>query len=150
MHRRTKYTEQVTLEFIDAKFDRHLEQWRQDLKEMNAATEMRLAADRKEAAERLAADRKEAAERLAADRKEAEARQQTTESRLMNERKEAEARQQSSEARFAADRAADRNEFISQKRWLIANFLAVVIGMTGIFIALLVAIIAIVNGSLTV
>ena len=124
MYRRPKYTEQITLEYIDTKFDKHMEQWRK----MNAATEARLAADRKEAADRLAADRKETADRLAADRKEAEARQQATETRLMDERK----------------------EFITQKRWLIANFLAIVVGMASIFIAVLIAIVVIVNGGVTV
>ena len=119
MYRKSRSTEQITLEYIDAKFDKHMEQMRQDRKEMIEATEARLAADRKETAERLAADRKEATERLAADRKEAEARQQATETRLMDERK----------------------EFITQKRWLIANFLAIVVGMASIFIAVLIAIV---------
>ena len=117
MNRKTKSPELVTLEYIDAKFDRHMEQWRQDRQEMEA----RLAAERKEAAAyldkmetRVAADRKETAERLAADREEAE-------------------------ARLAAERQEARREFNSQRRWLIANFAAVVVGMGGIFIALLIA-----------
>ena len=130
MNRKDKRVELITLEYIDAKFDRHMEQWRQDRKEeadRHAATmekmEARIAADRKETAERLAADRKDAEERLVADRKDAE-------------------------ERLAAERKEARQEFNSQRRWLVANFVAVVVGMGGIFIALLVAIIAIINGGL--
>ena len=142
MYRRVKNTEQITLEYIDSKFDKHMEQWRQDSKAMYAATEARLAADRKEAEARQQATET----RLMNERKEAEARQQATETRLMNERKEAEARQQVTETRLMDE----RKEFITQKRWLIANFLAIVVGMASIFIAVLVAIVAIVNGGFTV
>ena len=135
MYRKARGSEQITLEYIDAKFDKHMEQMRLDRKKMIAATEARLAADRKEAEARLVADRKEA-----------EAKQQATETRLMNERKEAEARQQATETRLMDE----RKEFITQKRWLIANFLAIVVGMASIFIAVLIAIVAIVNGGLTV
>ena len=151
MYRRTKNTEQVTLEYIDAKFDKHMELWRQDRMEVEMriaadrketadrlaadrkeaearqqAAEARLAADRKETADRLAADRKETADRLAADRKEAEERQKATESRLMDERK----------------------EFITHKRFLIANFVAIVVGMASMFIAIIIAIVVITNGGL--
>ena len=136
MYRRARDTERVTLEFIDAKFDRleakldkHMEQWRQDRKEME---------------ERIAADRRETADRLAADRIEAEARQKATEARLMDERREADARQKTTEARLMDE----RKEFITQKRFLIANFVAIVVGMASIFIAVLIAIVAIVNGGL--
>ena len=131
MYRRAKNTEQITLEFIDAKFDRFEKQWRED---------------RKEEAARLAADRKETEARLERDRKEAEAKQKATETRLMDERKEAEARQKATETRLMDE----RKEFITQKRWLIANFMAIVVGMASIFIAVLVAIVAIVNGGFTV
>ena len=156
MYRRAKHAEQITLEYIDAKFesydakfDKHMEQWRQDRKEMEA----RIAADRKETADRLAADRKEAEARqqatetrLTNERREAEARQQATETRLTNERREAEARQQATETRLMDE----RKQFITQKRFLIANLVAIVVGMGSIFIALLIAIVVIVNGGLTV
>ena len=164
MYRKTRSTEHITLEYIDAKFDKHMEQMRQDRKEMIAATEARLAADRKEAEARQQATET----RLENERKEAEARQQATETRLENERKEAEARlaadRKETAERLAADRKEaearqqatetrlmdERKEFITQKRWLIANFLAIVVGMASIFIAVLIAIVVIVNGGLTV
>ena len=148
MYRRARDTERVTLEFIDAKFDRleakldkHMQQWRHDSKEMYATTEARLAADRKEAEARQQATET----RLTNERREAEARQQATETRLTNERREAEARQKATETRLMDE----RKEFITQKRFLIANFVAIVVGMASIFIAVLVAIVAIVNGGFT-
>ena len=80
--------------------------------------------------DRLAADRKETADRLAADRKDAEM-----------QRKE-------SEARLERERMESRRDFNSHKRWLVATFVAVVVGMFGIFIAVLISIVATVNGYL--
>ena len=78
--------------------------------------------DRKETAERLEKERKAAEEKLEKDRLAAEGRQQATEARLMEERKEA------------------RREYNSQKFWLIANFIVLFLGLSGIFIAILLAI----------
>ena len=111
MYRKTANTDRVTLEYIDAKFDRYEERWRQDRIE----SEARLAADRKEAEARqqatearLAAERKESEARLERERKESEA-------RLERERKESEARL---EREFRESR--------STRRWLIATFGSVV------------------------
>ena len=65
--------------------------------------------ERREMEARIAADRKETAERLAQDRRDSEARL---------------------ERKF--------REFRSQKRWLVANFVAVLIGMGGIFAAIVI------------
>ena len=137
MYRRYKNAEAITLEYIDAKldakFDRFEEKWRQDRKEMEA----RLAADRKETADRLAVDRKEAEERqrttearLAAERKEAEERQKATEERLAAERKEA-------ETRLAAERKEAQKALSTQKGWLIASFIAIIVGAFSITVAIL-------------
>ena len=145
----------ITLEYIDAKFDRHMEQWRQDRRE----TEARIAADRKEAEERqkatearIAADRRETAERLAADRKESEERQKATEARIAADRKEAEERQRATEERLAAERKdaearliaermEARQEFNSHRRWLLANFATVVVGIATILVTIIVFVI---------
>ena len=71
--------------------------------------------ERREMEARIAAYRKETAERLAADRKEA------TE-------------------RLEAERKESKREFISQKRWLIATFVTVFVGMGSIFAAFVVLI----------
>ena len=73
--------------------------------------------------------------RLAVDRKEAEARQQATEARMALERKQAEARQQASETRMALERKEARRDYNSQRFWLIANFIAIVIGIGGLYLA---------------
>ena len=111
---------------LDAKFDKFEEKWARERKEEAARhaetmekMEARLAADRKESEARLAADRKESEARLAADRKESEARQQTTEARMIEERKEA------------------RRDYNSQRFWLVANFIAIVIGIGGLYLAFL-------------
>ena len=70
------------------------------------------------------------------------------ESRLAAERKEAQARQQATEARLERERIESKRDFSSHSRWLKATFAAVVIGMVGIFVAVLVSIAATVNGYL--
>ena len=75
------------------------------------------------------------------ERKDAEARQQATEERLAQERKDAEARQQATEARLIEERRESRRDYNSQRFWLIANFVVVFLGMTSIFIAVLVTLI---------
>ena len=82
-----------------------------DWKEERREMEARIAADRKETAERLAADRKEASERLAAER-----------------------------IVFEQEHKESKREFISQKRWLIATFVTVFVGMSSIFAAFVVLI----------
>ena len=91
--------------------------------------------------DRLAADRKETADRLAADRKDAEIQRKESEARLEHERKE-------SEARLERERIESRRDFNSHRRWLVATFVAVVVGMFGIFIAVLISIVAAINGYL--
>ena len=106
-----------------------MSEMKSELRQDRLEIEQRIAADRKEAEKR-----QEAAEaRLAADRKEAEA-------RLAADRKEAEKRQEATEARLVQERAEARKDFNSQRRWLIANFVAVVVCMMSIFFAILLAI----------
>ena len=93
------------------------------------AMEQRLRDDRKEAADRLEADRKEATERLTADRKEAAERQRLAEERLAAERRD-----------FEAKFMEERREARATRNWLIATFITVIIGFSGIFAALLVTI----------
>ena len=105
-------------------------------------SEARLAADRKEAEARQQA----AEARLAADRKEAEARQQATETRLALERKETTERLER-ERKEAAERlererkefeikfTAERKEAKSNKRWLVGNFIAILVLAATIFFA---------------
>ena len=121
MYRRNRGSEPITLEFIDAKFDRFEAKWERDRKEEAARHEALM--------EKMEA-------RIAAERKEAEARQQATEARLERDCKEAEARlaadRKEAEARLAADRKEaemrlekERREFKSTHRWLIMTFFAV-------------------------
>ena len=127
MYRRQRNTETITLEYIDAKldakFDRFEEKWRQD---------------RKEEAERHAATLEKMEARIAADRKEAEARQQAAETRLANERKEAEARQQTTETRLVEERKEARREYNTQRFWMIANFIVLLLGVGGIIATVLI------------
>ena len=104
---------------LDAKFDKFEEKWARERKEDAA----RHAETMEKMEARFAADRKESEARLAADRKESEARQRATEARMVEERKEA------------------RRDYNSQRFWLIANFIAIVIGVGGLYLAFL-------NGSL--
>ena len=92
-------------------FVKQLDQSGASWKEERREMEARIAADRKEAAERLAADRKETAERLAAERKD-----------------------------FERERMETKREFTVQKRWLIATFVTVFVGMCRIFAAFVVLI----------
>ena len=80
----------------------------------------------KESEARLAADRAATEARLAADRKEAEARQQATEARLAAERKD-----------FEAKFEAERKEARSNKRWLIGNFVALLVLAASVIVALI-------------
>ena len=76
--------------------------------------------ERREMEAHIAADRRETAERLAQDRRDAEA-------RLERDRKDAEMRLE-----------RESREFKAQKRWLVANFVAVVAGIGGIFAAIVI------------
>ena len=89
------------------KSDREFALWRDERREMDA----RIAADRKEASDRIERDRAATEARLAADREAANA-------RLQQEIRE------------------NKREFAAQRRWLVANFLAVVVGGSGIFAAI--------------
>ena len=124
MYKRNGSTHRITLEYmdsklerfeakLDAKFDKFEEKWARERKEDAA----RHAETMEKMEARLAVDRKEAEARLAADRKEAEAMQQATEVRMIEERKEA------------------RRDFNSQRFWLVANFIAIVIGVGGLYLA---------------
>ena len=57
------------------------------------------------------------------------------EARLAADRKEASERHAASLADFRQERRETKQEFASQRRWLMANFVAVVIGMIGLFSA---------------
>ena len=113
MARRTKSLTTFELELIQHQVDVIRQEFKEDRKE----SEARLAADRKESEARLALDRKESEARLAADRKEA------TE-RLERERKE-----------FDIKFAAERKEARSNKRWLVGNFIAILVLAATIFFA---------------
>ena len=88
------------------------QEWRLELHEMLEG----LRVDRKEVEARLAADRKELAERLAADRKEEEK------------------RRQEAWARFDKTQMDMLREFNSQRRWLITNFIAIIVGFVLVFL----------------
>ena len=89
------------------------------------AMEQRLRDDRKESANHL----KLAEERLSADRKEAAERQRLAEERLAAECRD-----------FEAKFMEERREARATRNWLIATFITVIIGFSGIFAALLVTI----------
>ena len=113
-----------------------LASWKEERREMEA----RIAADRKETADRLAADRESWAEerrmmeaRIAADRKE-------TADRLAADRKETADRLEADRKDFQQERKETKREFTVQKRWLIATFVTVFVGMCSIFTAIVILI----------
>ena len=102
--------------------DRKIALWTQEHREERREMEARIAADRKETSERLERDRVATEARLAADRKEAT-------DKLDRERKEV-------QERFEKEREESLKEFKTQRRWLVANFVAVMIAVFGIFSAI--------------
>ena len=115
MNRRIKQLTSFEIELIQSQVDAIRQEFREYRKEFKE-------------------ERKESEARLAIDRKEAEARQQATETRLVAERKEAEARQQATEARLALERKEsierlkrERKDARSTRRWLITNFVAIMV-----------------------
>lgn len=83
--------------------------------------ELRLTEDRKEWLAKQEREQREMEARLAADRKEAEA-------RLAADRKEAEVRLAADRIEFEKRFAEERREARLTRRWLIATFIAVIIG----------------------
>ena len=86
--------------------------------------------ERKEMEARISADRKDAAERLAAEWKKYEAEKKERDEKFAVERKE-----------FQQERKEAMQEFDSQKRWLKATFAAVLVGVCGIFTAIVIQIV---------
>ena len=109
---------------IDTKLEVKLNEFNSKLTEFKAEIKELVKASE----DRLAADRKDSAERLERERKESEARQLATEARLERERKE-------SEARLVEERREARREYNTQRFWLVANFIAIVIGVGGVYLA---------------
>ena len=131
MNRRYTRPNWVTIEDLNAlesKIDVKLNEFKAEIKELVKASEDRLAADRKDSAERLERERRESEARLERERRDSEARQQATEARLERERKD-------SEARLIEERRESRRDYNTQRFWLVANFIAIVIGVGGLYLA---------------
>ena len=114
MYRKTANTDRITLEFIDAKFDRNEAKWERERRESDEKWER----ERKESNEKWERDRKESNEWWAAFMERMDARYE-------RDRKESEARL---EREFRESR--------STRRWMIATFFTVVIGLGGLIYTL--------------
>ena len=124
-----------TIETLDKKLDNSIDR----IDKTFEKSELQRAQDAKDREERynalmdrLAQDAREREERLAQDAREREQR--------------SEQRAQAMEERHMAD----RREFRSQKRWLIANFVGVAAIIFGFFLAVIGFVVAVANGYLPV
>ena len=119
---------------LGTQLDNKMEEFKSDLRQDAKDREDRYNA----LMDRLAQDAREREGRLAQDARERE-------ERLMQDAREREQRAHAMEERHLAD----RREFRSQKRWLIANFVGVVAIMFGFFLAVIGFVVAVANGNLS-